>query len=277
MRVVRYSDPAAFWAATRDFLERDELGNTQLLSIGQRRAADPGPSPPACFAVVDGSGRPVAAAIVNPEGTLFASPASTAMLRLLLDGVAAGETPLRDIVAESRTARDCAELTGVDYTPHIGLQLYRLERVAGQREVPGRLREADEGDLPLLAAWQRVFLEEIAARNVTDTPEELVRRRFAAGSGNWLWEVDGTPVAHAGHRPTPVRSARIAPVYTVPGQRGRGYAGALVAAVCDRLLAAGRYPIYLFADLANPTANGVYRRVGFEAVAEHLHLMPSTQ
>ena len=80
------------------------------------------------------------------------------------------------------------------------------------------------------------------------------------------------PVAHAGYRTTPIRSARIAPVYTPPAQRGRGYGSALVAALSRHLLAQGRSPVYLFADMANPTANGVYLRVGFRPAGEHVHL-----
>ena len=35
---------------------------------------------------------------------------------------------------------------------------------------------------------------------------------------------------------------------------------------------ARRAPLYLYADASNPTANGIYRRIGFRKVGEHLHL-----
>lgn len=271
MRVERFDDPAAFWLATQSFLERDELGNTQLLAVGARHAREPVAEPPVSFVVIAGD-QPAAAAILMPKGTLFLSPADPDTLRPLHDALRAEPAVVTDVVAEAATAQAYAQITGLAFATHIGLRLYRLQTVTPVPDVPGALRPAGENDFELLCRWQQAFIDEIEARNITETPAEMVRRRLDAG-GAWLWEVDGVPVAHAGHRPTPVRSARIAPVYTLPDQRGRGYAAALVAETCNALLAAGCFPLYLFADVANPVANGVYRRVGFEAVGEHLHLM----
>jgi predicted GNAT family acetyltransferase len=61
---------------------------------------------------------------------------------------------------------------------------------------------------------------------------------------------------------------RIAPVYTPPEHRRRGYAAAATAGVCQRVLAAGAVAVVLVADRANPTATGVYERIGFRPVAE---------
>jgi predicted GNAT family acetyltransferase len=133
------------------------------------------------------------------------------------------------------------------------------------------MRLAGERDFALLCAWQSAFLDEIAARETAEEVPQLVRRRLNLG-GAWIWEAGGEPVAHAGHRPTPVRSARIAPVYTPPGHRGRGYATALVATLARHLLDQGHRPLYLFADTLNPTSNGIYRRVGFQPAGDHLHL-----
>ena len=50
---------------------------------------------------------------------------------------------------------------------------------------------------------------------------------------------------------------------------GRPYAGACVAALSARVLAAGQRCI-LSTDRANPTSNAVYRRLGYRAVSEGL-------
>jgi predicted GNAT family acetyltransferase len=57
-------------------------------------------------------------------------------------------------------------------------------------------------------------------------------------------------------------------VYTPPGRRGRGYATALVAALSAELLAAGRRFCFLYTDLANPTSNRIYQRIGYERVCD---------
>jgi hypothetical protein len=60
---------------------------------------------------------------------------------------------------------------------------------------------------------------------------------------------------------------RIGPVYTPPDLRRRGYATALTAALTRSLLERHRF-CFLFTDLANPTSNGIYMRIGYEPVAD---------
>lgn len=67
--------------------------------------------------------------------------------------------------------------------------------------------------------------------------------------------------------PGPGREAYVPYVGTVPDQRGRGLATALLAAVLDRCRAAGFDRVTLNVDTANPTgALGIYERAGFGEV-----------
>jgi len=50
--------------------------------------------------------------------------------------------------------------------------------------------------------------------------------------------------------------------------RGRGYAGAGVAAASSLLLEAGAELCMLFTDLANPTSNKIYHEVGYRRFAD---------
>jgi predicted GNAT family acetyltransferase len=270
VRVDRHADPAAFWRDTQAFLERDEAGNTQVLAIASRHAVEPGDTPPAGFTVSD-AGELLAAALLTAKGTLFLTPAGQDALQRLSHAIAEGGQVVTDIVAEKTTAETYAQLAGAPFCTHVGLRLYRLEAVSSAPTVPGAMRQASDPDFDLLCAWQRAFLEDANVRESADDIPQLVQRRLRTG-GAWFWEVDGAPVVHAGYRQTPIRSARIAPVYTPPEHRGRGYATALVGELSRHLLAQGRFPLYLFADAENPTANGVYRRVGFRPAGEHVHL-----
>ena len=64
-------------------------------------------------------------------------------------------------------------------------------------------------------------------------------------------------------------TTRVRAVYTPPELRRHGYAGACVGAMSAELVARGLRCI-LYADLANPTSNSIYRKLGYEAVAELL-------
>jgi predicted GNAT family acetyltransferase len=61
---------------------------------------------------------------------------------------------------------------------------------------------------------------------------------------------------------------RIGPVYTPPELRGRGYGSALTAAVTERLLGSGLRFCFLYTDLANPTSNSIYQRIGYRPVSD---------
>lgn len=91
-----------------------------------------------------------------------------------------------------------------------------------------------------------------------------------ANGGLMLWEDDGVPVSMAGISPRVAGTVRVAAVYTPPENRGRGYAAAVTAEISRAAREAGARDVLLFTDLANPTSNGVYRRIGYRAVSDRL-------
>ena len=83
-----------------------------------------------------------------------------------------------------------------------------------------------------------------------------------------VWEVEGDIVAMTGRaRPTD-NGVSINYVYTALDQRGNGYATSLVAHQSKWLLENGYGLCFLYTDLANPTSNRIYERIGYRQVAE---------
>ena len=85
--------------------------------------------------------------------------------------------------------------------------------------------------------------------------------------GVFFWE-DGETVSLVGYSRPTGRGIAIAPVYTPPEFRRRGYASAATAAVSQYLLDSGRDFCVLFTDLANPTSNKIYQSVGYRPVCD---------
>ncbi len=125
--------------------------------------------------------------------------------------------------------------------------------------------------MPLLLDCLRAFGAEVLNEGDPDrdNPGQLVEHRLtSAEAGFDLWEDGNEPVSLAGWSgPTP-NGIRIGPVYTPPDLRGRGYATALVAELSATLLEQGRRFCFLFTDLANPTSNAIYERIGYVRVCE---------
>ncbi len=108
------------------------------------------------------------------------------------------------------------------------------------------------------------FDRESTARGV----DHRIANMEATAAGIWLWVEAGEAVALVAYgSPTP-EGIRLGPVYTPPERRRQGYATSLVAEVSARLLEGGFRRCYLFTDLANPTSNAIYRRIGYEQVCE---------
>jgi predicted GNAT family acetyltransferase len=138
------------------------------------------------------------------------------------------------------------------------------------------MRVADGADRPLLLDWVTAFAgEALPGGALADSArlERSVDARLAGGdAGFGIWEVGGRAMSLAGFGgPTP-NGIRIGPVYTPPELRGRGYASALTAAVTQLQLDRGRRFCFLYTDLANPTSNAIYIRIGYEKVCDSREL-----
>jgi predicted GNAT family acetyltransferase len=172
-----------------------------------------------------------------------------------------------DVVA--RFAATWSRLTGVEARIVIRQRVHAAAAVGVVPVAPGRMREACLGDIPIILDWLRAFAAEALgdAPHVEDV-EETYRRREADPDGAWLLWDDGGPVSLAAYgTPTPT-GTRVGPVYTPPEHRGRGYATSLVAELTAERLASGLAFCFLFTDLANPTSNAIYARIGYEPVAD---------
>jgi predicted GNAT family acetyltransferase len=66
--------------------------------------------------------------------------------------------------------------------------------------------------------------------------------------------------------------ARVAPVYTPPEHRGRGYGAAATAAVSRQALDEGAADVVLYTDLDNAATNRLYARLGYVPVEDRLVL-----
>jgi predicted GNAT family acetyltransferase len=133
----------------------------------------------------------------------------------------------------------------------------------------GKARVAGMADLPLVRAWFAAFERDSGAGGAVNP--KLIEDRLSNGRV-LLWEMEGEPVSLAGRTPTVAGVSRIGPVYTPTTHRRRGYGAAVTAELTRATLDAGADQMVLFTDLANPTSNGVYQRIGYRPVSDRLVL-----
>jgi RimJ/RimL family protein N-acetyltransferase len=161
------------------------------------------------------------------------------------------------------------EQTGARWAQGRRSRLFVLGDLADPRPMPpGAARLASPADAGLLRAWLDAFAAETGEGGGNDA---AVAYRLAHG-GFTIWADGGVPVALAGAHLPAAGVVRVGPVFTPPQYRRRGYGGAVTAAVSRAALAAGADAVVLFTDLANPTSNALYPRLGYRPVSDRVML-----
>ena len=270
MEVEALDDADAFLDAAGPLLLADEARHNLVLGIAAsaRAYAD------RRFWLVRDAGRPVAAALRTPPFNLvLARPADDAALDALVGALAEEELPGVTAArpeADAFAARWC-ERHGT--TPRVTMAqgIYQLEHVAPVPRPPGAPRPATAADRELVLRWWLAFADEAAHEGApmrAQADRQVDHRLESPTAGFLLWEDGDEIVSLAGWGgPTP-SGIRVGPVYTPPELRGRGLATALVAELSQRLLDGGHRLCFLYTDLANPTANAIYERIGYARVCE---------
>jgi GNAT superfamily N-acetyltransferase len=273
-------DVAEYLAAAGGFLRSRAAENTvQLIAtetIRVRGSAAIGDEAP-LFGWWAAAGGPVTAAFMHtpPFGvTLTPSPAGVAAA-LAETFAGRGRFPAW-VMADTTTAPSFAAAwerhTGQPARVVRRSRLFRLGRLLPpDPPPPGRARVATAADSGMLLSWLEAFHREAGDYGGPDMQRTLADR--LSYGGLTLWETAGEPVSMAGVTRAVAGQARVGPVYTPPGLRGRGFGGVVTATVSQAAKDAGVADVLLYTDLANPTSNALYQRLGYEPVSDSIHLL----
>ncbi|MGV9821029.1 GNAT family N-acetyltransferase [Nocardia xishanensis] len=274
MRIEITGDDVAYRAATESFVSRDFLRHTVIATgianhVDGQRAAD-GMSRFLSVHAADGAVVGVAMRAGGRDVYLGQLPAES--LRPVAEAFAAavpGNSGVEGLAADAEAfAEHWCALRGVGLRENVRTRLFRLGELHVPRGVAGAPRRAAARDVALCVAWSEAMHREIGLAQPYPNPD-MIRKRVAAGRW-WLWENGGRPVSLAAHQVPVGGWTRIGPVYTPPAERGHGYASALTAQV-SRILRRTGFDVCLFADLANPTSNRIYRAIGYQPVDDFVN------
>ncbi len=274
MKLRTFPTAAEFLDAVGATLYANEAESSLLLGIALRLADGHRYSDEAPFlACVEEGSTPLVIALRTPPHNLLllvdgALPRDA--LRLVACRLADLCTDLSGAHGRVEAVNAFSELwqaeAGVAARPGMEQRLYRLTEVAQPSGVLGHPRWGTECDADVLTAWAESFIDEAVPNDPKHDVRGMVERVIAA-QGLLVWE-DGVVVSMcARSRPTP-HGASIGLVYTPPASRGHGYASACVAELSQRILDSGKDFCTLFTDLANPTSNAIYQRIGYRPLCD---------
>ncbi len=268
MGTVVECDPLELAGRAGAWLEGEPVLHNVICTVLARATAEPERFSQAAWFAVEENGEPVGVAIITPPFLLGLTPMSPAALEALVEALTERRPDLPGVVGPSDTpatfARLWAARTGAEVVPGMDQRLFRLDTVVAPAPAPGCLRPAAEDDRGLLEEWFAAFVTEAGA--ISGDIAVAVDRWLRFG-GLHLWQ-DGERVTMTGAVAAVAGVVRVGPVYTPPVFRGRGYASNCVAAVTQQALDRGADACMLYTDLANPTSNAIYQRLGYRPVAD---------
>jgi predicted GNAT family acetyltransferase len=266
--VEAVDDPAAVMERAGAYLHADPVGLNVIWSVLRQRADS---SIEGRYWLLESNGCPAGLVLESPPGHAAAiSPVSAQHARALAGAISEEGHHLSGVAGEAYAAASFAgawsELTDTAAAVEDAQRLYALGCLVRPEAVPGRLRRAEFFERGLVSEWWSAFQAE------TGSPRYDVSAavELALSAGRlFIWDDDGARCVARATEPLGGIS-RIGAVFTPPRWRRRGYAtgcvGALAAFVRDE---EGANSI-LYAQLANPRSNGIYRHLGFRAVSEVL-------
>lgn len=277
-----------FLAVAGPFLRAEPVRNTVILSVTDtlRRQAAPGRTRPGSDQPSFGWWQPAPVPVTAPATVAGAFMHTsglpvvlTAMSRDAASALAAGLVTAGRLVPGVNAQPQAAEAfaaawrrrTGESAAVHLRTRLFRLGTLSPPEPAPrGTARVAGPRDRDLLIEWSAAFTAEIG-----DPPGQdhaaAVDDKLSHG-GFMIWAVAGAPASIAAVTRVVTRTARVSSVYTPPALRGHGFAGAATAAATQAALDDGAAEVVLYTDLANPTSNALYQRLGYRPVEDRLVL-----
>jgi hypothetical protein len=273
MHLTVHESAAAFLAAAGTFLKMSEAENNIVTIAAARMVSGPvGDDADPYLASVEDGGTIVAAALHGAGGMLLTQGPAPALTLLAADMAARRRAPRRmvgPLAACEAFAREWAGRTGQRHTFRFHLRHYGLHRPPSPPRARGHMRIPRPDEHGLLLAWQLAFIDEVRLADDAERSQRVFGRRLEQGTVR-VWDDEGI-VALAGYGDGGTDVARIAPVFTPLEHRRRNYASALVGELSLELFEQGKRAVFLTADVANPTSNSIYLKLGYVPSADHYH------
>ena len=267
MQIQRYN-ALQFYKHTKEYLLKHEAAHSvifrainALINRPERFLESP------YLATVEADGAILAVALHKPPRQLLLSQ-TTSLQAIELIAQDIDSKSLVGVMGPATVAQKFAQvwhnLTGQSYREGMQLRCFQLSTV---QPVPinGNLRQATAAERELLIVWCRAFIAE-AIPDEDQNGENTVDRLLHRGS-LYVWH-NQLPVSMANYtEPTP-NGIGINLVYTPPEFRRNGYASACVASLSQYLLNRGHRYCFLYTDLANPTSNRIYQKIGYQPAGD---------
>ncbi|CAM4243594.1 acetyltransferase [Bacillus manliponensis] len=179
------------------------------------------------------------------------------------------------LIGERGLVEDTAKQIAAHFNKQVRLGMnqciYVLQTVEKEAGNKGLFYQVLPEEQPIIEKWVYEFCQDV---HLPTTKEEANEKAAELIESHRLfgWRVNDELVSMAAvTRPTE-NNITVNYVYTPKEKRGSGYASSCVSALSQRMLNEGYKTTSLYTDLANPTSNKIYQKIGYKPVMESILL-----
>jgi predicted GNAT family acetyltransferase len=285
MQFKRYYDVSEFYDATYDLLMEHEaqnlipLGNIIIGKKGEDKSGWRDPANWYMATVTDDADIQLVAVMTPPHNiTLYAKEnrIDETVVSCLIDGI--GDVVVPGVTAKKDMALYFADAycfaKGLTHETAMEQRLYELTEVNPDIQHMGTMRLVEESDMYFLPYWMEAFYSaETYGKTTMTIPQDTEAYLGKIKQKKiYVLEEDGKPVSIAGATRELQGVCGVAHVYTPPYFRKRGYATSCVARLSQIILDKGFTKCVLYTDLANPTSNSIYQKIGYRQICDSVML-----
>ncbi|MCL2363534.1 MAG: GNAT family N-acetyltransferase [Defluviitaleaceae bacterium] len=285
MMYKRYHDVREFYDAVYDLLMEDEannlipLGNVLIGVKGEDKFGWRDPANWFMATVSDDGGVQLVAIMTPPHNiTLYAkdNKIDATAIGCLIDN--STDVPFPGVIALRNLSFTFAQAycakNGLQHETAMELRCFELTEVNPDIKQFGTLRLVNEGDMHFFPFWaEGMFAADVYGKTTMNIPQDYATYLHRINSRKvHVLEVDGQPVSIAAAHREMVTVCGIGLVYTPPYFTRRGYATSCVAQLSQNVLDRGFKKCVLYTDLANPTSNSIYQKIGYRPIGDSVNL-----
>lgn len=277
----RYTDVAAFHRDVIGILAKREVENN--LPIGILHRGLTGEDSGGWWMAMQGEGEGALISLMTPPYNLIlcGDSATDGQLRELAAALDENGFAPGGVNGEVAPARRFAEIYAREHGRAVSvrsnMRIYILDKV---EDVPlvGDVREFREEDVCFAPYWMWAMAVDCRMEHtLEDRVKAFEHYLDPSNEGRgYVLTVDGQPVSMAVLGRVLPHGRAVGGVYTPFFYRGKGYATSCVAQISRIALEMGNEYCTLFTDLANPTSNSIYQKIGYRPVGDYVDLRFAT-
>lgn len=283
LEIKKFVEPANLLNEAKEFLYKNEAQNCLIFSILKKITVNKnfyGAVDPLLYTLKEDDEIIGVAIQTPPYNLLLSYPFTEKFTKDFVAHLDSKYIELPGVLAPKEAAHIFADFwanrkslkikTGMKQRVHF-LDKVNIETIGPESRL---FRVATNSDFDTVAKWFYEFMIEA----VPDFPEtigefdEFIQKKTdylngVINEGNvFLLEDNSSAVSMAFSHGETFNGRMIGYVYTPKDIRGKGYGTNVVARLSQNILDRGYTNCQLFTDLANPTSNSIYEKIGYDAV-----------